>query len=175
MEVDLRYPIGKFQAKELYTEQEIQESIKRIESLPGNLEKVVSNLSDAQLDTPYREGGWTVRKVVHHVADSHTNAYIRVKWTLTESTPRIKAYDEKMWATTPETNASPELSLLLLSALHRKWVVLLRGIPFPDFGRQFQHPETNKFIRLDQLCTMYAWHGEHHLAHITSLIQRFNW
>jgi hypothetical protein len=116
-----------------------------------------------------------VRQVVHHVADSHMNAFIRVKWLLTEDTPTIKAYFEKLWATTPETIGSPALSLSLISALHEKWVFLLRQLPLEAFSRTFVHPHTQRVVRLDQLTGMYAWHGDHHTAHITSLRQRMNW
>lgn len=172
---DLKYPIGKFQPKDFYTPTELAGFITTIEELPTQLERAVASLTESQLDTPYREGGWTVRQVVHHVADSHTNAYIRFKWALTEDTPVIKAYDEKGWATTPETKASPVASLALLKALHQKWVILLRGMDASDFQKSIIHPETTKHIRLENLCGSYAWHGEHHLAHITSLKKRMGW
>lgn len=172
---DVRYPIGKFQPKDLYTRQEILEFIDRIDQLPLKLSKEVNSLTDGQFDTPYRDGGWTIRQVVHHVADSHTNAFVRCKWALTEDTPLIKAYEEKSWAVTPETKSSPQLSLQLLEALHRKWVVLLRSLNPEDFDKGFIHPETKKHIRLTTLTSTYAWHGEHHLAHITSLKKRMGW
>lgn len=172
---DLRYPIGKFQTKSSYTEEEINSFIQRIDVLPAAMQNAVKGLSNDQLSTPYREGGWTVRQVVHHVADSHMNAFIRVKWALTENTPMIKAYDEVTWALTPEVSAPPEISIELLTALHRKWVVLWRGLKSTDFSREFIHPDSKKNIRIDTLCGMYAWHGDHHLAHITSLKKRMNW
>ena len=173
---DLRYPIGKFTHKEEnHTASEVAAYIQRIESLPGKLEKVIQGLSEEQLDTPYRDGGWTVRQVIHHVPDSHMNAYIRFKWMLTEETPTIKAYNEKGWAETPETKADPSLSLPLLKSLHTKWIVLLRQLTPTDLQRQFIHPDTKKHIRMDNLIGMYAWHGEHHLAHITSLKDRKGW
>lgn len=172
---DLRYPIGKFSAQPTYKPQDVRERIARIASLPEKMQKAVQHLTDAQLDTPYREGGWTVRQVVHHVADSHSNAYIRVKWTLTEETPLIKAYEEKMWATTPETKEPPALSIALLKALHAKLVVLLGAIPFEQLKRQFTHPETQKHVSLDTMIDLYAWHGEHHLAHIENLKKRMGW
>ncbi|MBK5279298.1 MAG: bacillithiol transferase BstA [Bacteroidia bacterium] len=165
----LRYPIGKFLPKDEYANTEILQLIERIELLPAKLEKEVDTLSVKQLDTPYREGGWTVRQVIHHLADSHMNAYIRFKWTLTEETPMIKAYNEKAWAETAETNADPNLSLSLLKTLHAKWVVLLKGLSTNDLKKEFIHPETKKHIRLENLLGTYAWHGEHHLAHITSI------
>jgi hypothetical protein len=172
---DIRYPIGKFLAQETYSAEEIIQFIKRIEELPAKLEAVAGNLSDLQLSTPYREGGWTVRQVVHHIADSHMHAYIRTKWTLTESEPVIKAYLEKLWAETSENNSNPGISIAFLKSLHAKWVVLLRSIPPSELDRFFVHPETKRHVTLKTLMGMYAWHGEHHLAHITHLKQRLGW
>lgn len=175
MEDILRYPIGKFLPKDQYTKNEIDLFVSRIESLPAKLEQEVSTLLESQLDTPYRDGGWTVRQVIHHMADSHMNAYIRFKWTLTEETPMIKAYDEKAWADTPETKSDPNLSIALLKALHAKWAVSLKGLVTSDLKKEFIHPETKKHIRLENLMGMYAWHGEHHLAHITALKAKKGW
>lgn len=172
---DIRYPIGKFSAPENYTEEEIKNYIQRIESLPSKLETAIQNLNDQQLDTPYREGGWTVRQVVHHLADSHSHAYIRTKWTLTEGEPVIKAYLEKLWAETAETKSAPIISISLLKALHAKWVILLRSIAASDRERFFIHPDTKKQISINTIMGMYAWHGEHHLAHITNLKKQQNW
>jgi hypothetical protein len=172
---DLRYPIGKFIGKDSYSHAETLDSIGRIESLPGKVENAIAQLSADQLDTPYRDGGWTVRQVVHHLSDSHTNAYVRTKWTLTEETPTIKAYNEKMWAETPEVKADPSLSLLLLKALHAKWVVLLKQLTAEDLQKHFVHPETGKSVKVNTMISTYAWHGEHHLAHITSLKERMKW
>lgn len=173
--MDPRYPIGTFAAQESYTPAEIEAGIKRIESLPGRLADAIKNLSEAQLDTPYRDGGWTVRQVVHHVSDSHTNAYIRTKWTLTEATPTIKAYEEKEWATTAEMKLSPDLSISLLNALHAKWTALLKRLTPEELKKGFIHPETGKLIPLERLINLYAWHGDHHLAHITELKKRNGW
>ena len=162
----LRYPIGKFSAGDSYTLDEVASFIKRIEDLPSRIEAIVKNLSAAQLDTPYRDGGWTARQVLHHVPDSHLNAYVRIKWTLTEDTPTIKAYDEKAWAQTPEVNGDPALSLAVLKALHAKWVVLLRGLTLQEFEKKFFHPDSKKYVRIDQAIATYAWHGEHHLGHL---------
>lgn len=162
----LRYPIGKFTAKDAYTTNELLHCIERIENLPREVEKLVNSMTVKQLDTAYREGGWTARQVVHHMADSHMNAYVRLKWSLTESTPTIKAYDEKAWAQTPETKLDPFISIELLRALHVKWTALLRRLVPADFQKQFVHPETNKHMRLDRITAMYAWHGEHHLGHL---------
>jgi len=172
---DIRYPIGKFTPQESYTSDEISSFILRIEELPLKLESAIKNLSNHQLDTPYREGGWTVRQVVHHIADSHMNAYIRTKWTLTENEPIIKAYFEKLWAETGETQSPPEISLSFLKALHVKWVILLRSIPVDNLNRFFVHPDTKKQITIKTLMAMYAWHGEHHLAHITNLKKEKGW
>lgn len=172
---DPRYPIGKFPAKEAYTQNERSAFLDRIASLPTRLESAIHGLTNQQLDTPYRDGGWTVRQVVHHVADSHMNAYIRVKWTLTESSPTIKAYEEKGWAVTPETTSDPSLSIALLKALHNKWIILFRGLSADDLRRDFIHPSTKKSVKLEHLMGMYAWHGDHHLAHITELKKQQNW
>jgi hypothetical protein len=175
MEDILKYPIGKFSPQESYSENEILAAISRIEALPAKVEAAVKGLSASQLDTPYRDGGWTVRQVVHHLADSHMNAYIRFKWTITEETPTIKAYNEKAWAETPETSGSPELSINLLKPLHTKWVTLLKGLKSEQLKREYTHPETKKNAPLERIVNMYAWHGEHHLAHITELKKRKGW
>jgi hypothetical protein len=165
-EDELRYPIGKFSPKDSYSAEETKECINRIEALPGKVELLIKNFTSEQLETPYREGGWTARKVLHHLPDSHMNAYIRFKWTLTEDTPLIKAYDEKAWAETPETFLDPAISVQILKALHPKWVALLRLIKSEDLKKEFIHPETKKHIPLDRLIALYAWHGEHHLGHL---------
>jgi hypothetical protein len=172
---DLRYPIGKFSQKEEYTKSDLDGYIEQIEALPSRLEDKVKNLSDAQLDTPYREGGWTVRQVIHHLADSHMSAYIRVKWTITENSPVIKAYNEKLWAETPETKLDIAISLDLIRALHKKWASLLKVLSKEDFKKHFVHPETKRQIRIDTQTGIYAWHGEHHLAHINELKKRMGW
>lgn len=175
MSEDLRYPIGKFSPQENYTTQNLTEFIQRIADLPQKLEAATRNLNTSQLDTPYREGGWTVRQVIHHVADSHMNAYIRVKWTLTEDSPLIKAYFEKAWAETPETKADPSLSLNLIKSLHEKWVMLLSGLGSQELKKAFTHPDTKKLITLETLMGLYAWHGDHHLGHIIALRKRMGW
>jgi len=172
---DVKYPIDKYRAQELHTPEEISSFIQRIQSLPSRFDSAIKNLSNKQLDTPYREGGWSVRQVVHHIADSHLNAYIRVKWILTEETPVIKAYDEKAWAETGETKSAPEVSLALLKALHNKWVVLLKTLSTDQLKKELIHPATQKHLTLHNLIGMYAWHGDHHLAHITELKKRLNW
>lgn len=174
-EEQLKYPIGRFSPKESYTPEEVAACVQRIEGLPKNLENTVYRLIDEQLDTPYREDGWTVREVVHHLADSHLNAFIRVKWALTENEPTIKAYDEKAWAKTPETLLSPILSLNVLQDLHIKWVALLKSLSPEELAKSFVHPETGKTIQIDRMIALYAWHGEHHLAQITALKQKKGW
>jgi len=162
----LQYPIGKFTPKEAYTSEEISDLIRSIETVPNKIEDVFKKLTTKQLDTPYRLGGWTARQVLHHIPDSHMNAYIRIKWSLTEDTPLIKAYNEKTWAETYETKLDPALSVALLKSLHAKWVTLLRSLTQEDLQKSFIHPETGKNVRLDRLIALYAWHGEHHLGHL---------
>lgn len=174
-EEELRYPIGKFVAKENYTSDELREAIRKIETLPARLEEASRNLSDFQLDTPYRPDGWTLRQVLHHVPDSHSNAYIRFKWALTEDAPLIKAYNEKAWALTPETALSPKMSIDVLKALHIKWVTLMKSLSNEQLKRAYIHPDTGKLNRLDNMIAMYAWHGDHHLGHIESLKKRMGW
>ncbi len=161
-----RYPIGRFAARDNYSPQDIREGIERIRALPPAIAEVVNDFSAQQWDTPYRDGGWTARQVLHHLADSHLNAYIRFKWTLTEDTPTIKAYDEKLWALTPETRLDAAISLTLLTALHPKWTALLEALHADDLRRQYIHPETGKHVPLDRMIALYAWHGEHHLGHL---------
>ena len=172
---DPRYPIGKFEWRGDLTAQQREECIRKIAELPKNLRAAVRGLSPQQLDTPYREGGWTVRQVVHHVADSHLNAYTRCKLALTEREPKIKGYDEARWAELSDTRDTPvEVSLALLEALHQRWVILWRGLKEHDFLRTYQHPASG-VNSLQQVLAQYAWHGAHHLAHITSLRQRMGW
>jgi len=173
--IDPRYPIGKFSPQQSYSAEEVKKNLRRIASLPEKLATAVQSLDNSQLDTPYRDGGWTIRQVIHHIADSHLNAYIRTKWTLTENSPIIKAYDEKSWATTPENIAPPELSLNILTALHIKWVELLDSLPPELLKKEFIHPDTKKQVAIDRLIATYAWHGEHHLAHITGLKDKNEW
>lgn len=172
---DDRYPVGAFKGKESYSGEEIESLIKQIEGLPDRLEATIKGFSQSQLDTPYRTEGWTVRQVIHHVADSHMNAYIRMKWTLTENRPIIKAYDEKAWAETPETKLDVELSLHLIKSLHVKWTALIRSFSDNDLKKEFIHPETNKAVSMMRMIALYAWHGNHHLAHITTLKEKKGW
>lgn len=172
---DLRYPIGRFQPLEAYTQQQNINNIQTLAAFPARLAEVVATLTPAQLGTPYREGGWTVRQTIHHVADSHLHAYIRTKWLLTEDTPTIKAYQEKRWAETGENEADIQLSLALIHVHDAKWVALLKTVSPADFARQFYHPDNKKHVRLDTLVASYAWHGEHHAMHIQRLKERMRW
>ena len=168
----LRYPIGRFTPQESYTKQELDQCIGRIQSLPGRIETLINNFSQKQFDTVYRDGGWTARQVVHHVSDSHMNAYIRFKWALTETTPTIKAYDEKLWAETPDVKLDPKISLNILKALHPKWTALLSSMTAEDLKKEYIHPETKKINRLDRIVAMYAWHGDHHLGHLKIVAEK---
>ena len=171
----LRYPIGRFQPPAVIAPEDREKALDAIETLPGRLAEAVEGLSDDQLDTPYRPGGWTVLQLVHHVADSHSNAVIRWRWALTEEEPTIKAYDERAWAELPDARSLPVVaSLDLLTALHRRWVALLRALPNESFERRFIHPE-NGPTRLDRALLLYAWHGDHHVAHVTALRRRQGW
>ena len=172
---DPRYPIGKFLPIEGTDDADRSSAISAIAALPSELREVVAGLTEAQLGTPYREGGWTVRQVVHHVPDSHLNAYTRFKLTLTESDPTIRTYDEASWATLADASGAPvEASLILLDGLHARWVALLRSLEARDFARTLQHPEVGA-LDLNTLLGIYAWHGRHHVAHITELRNRMSW
>ncbi|HET7584411.1 MAG TPA: putative metal-dependent hydrolase [Gemmatimonadaceae bacterium] len=172
---DLRYPIGRFERPTTLSAAERASCIDDIAAAPGNLRNAVDGLSDAQLDTPYRPGGWTVRQVVHHVPDSHLNAYVRFRLGLTRDGPRITTYDEARWAELPDARTMPAApSLQLLDGLHQRWVALLRSMDAADFARTISHPEMGD-VSLDDLLALYAWHGKHHAAHITSLREREGW
>lgn len=172
---DLRYPIGKFTYKDSPTPEERVQLIQQIEQAPAKLRAAVSGLSQRQLDTPYRPEGWTVRQVAHHVPDSHLNAYVRFKLALTEDEPTIKPYAEDRWAKLADTQATPvEVSLALLESLHDRWVRLLRSLEPQDWKRTFRHPELG-VMSLEKTLSLYAWHGRHHVAHITSLRERNGW
>jgi len=175
MEQDLRYPIGKYIAQP-FTDKQLQEWLIDIKNLPQHLENAVLNLDAPQLDTPYREGGWMVKQVVHHVADSHMNAYTRFKLGLTENNPAIKPYDEVAWAEMKDSLEMPiNISLTLLHALHSRWYYFLKDVTEADLQRTVFHPEHKKEMTLWHLLGMYAWHSRHHVAHITSLRERMKW
>jgi uncharacterized damage-inducible protein DinB len=172
---DVRYPIGRFALVTPLTPTQRADCIEQIAAAPDQLRRAVAGLDAGQLDTPYRPGGWTVRQVVHHVPDSHLNAYTRFKLACTEDTPTVKTYDEARWAELPEARTAPiDVSLQLLEALHRRWVLFLRSLRPPDFARTVRHPEWGT-PSVDDLLAQYAWHGRHHTAHITTLRERLGW
>lgn len=172
---DLRYPIGKFQFEGSLTAAQRAVCIDQIAETPARLRDAVRGLTEEQLQTPYRPEGWTVRQVVHHVPDSHMNSYVRFKLALTMDQPTINAYPENVWAELPDAKLPEiEVSLNLLEMLHKRWVVFLRSLREQDFQRQFRHPELG-LVTLERNLTLYAWHGRHHTAHITSLRNRQGW
>jgi uncharacterized damage-inducible protein DinB len=175
-ETDPRYPVGKFnRPSTVLTADERRELIQQIAATPARMREAVAGLDESQLDTPYRDGGWTVRQVVHHVPDSHMNAYTRVKLALTEEQPTIKPYDEAAWAKLNDVRDTPiETSLVLLETLHQRWDTILRAMTDADFERTLLHPDMG-VMTLDALIAMYAWHGRHHVGHITSLRSRVGW
>jgi len=173
---ELKYPIGHFIRPAKINPQIVRDWIAQIEALPVNVSDLVTTLSKTQLETPYRPGGWTVRQLVHHLADSHHHSYIRFKWALTEDNPVIKPYLEKKWAQLPDAVSGPiDLSLNHLEAVHAKLVYLLNGLSTEDLKKTFIHPDGNTETTLEENIGRYAWHGNHHLAHIQSLIDRNNW
>ena len=173
---DLRFPTGRFSSvKRPLTDEERASKIDAIRSAPARIRSAVSGLSDAQLDTPYRDGGWTVRQVVHHVVDSHLNAYIRFRLALTEEKPTIRPYQEKLWAELPDAKTLPvEPSLAILDGVHARWVALLESLQPPQFLRPLDHPEVGE-MTVDMMLELYGWHGRHHEAHITGLRARSGW
>lgn len=172
---DLQYPIGKFQPKSEITDDERRQLISQIEETPTKLRAAVQGLGKKQLDTPYRDGGWTVRQVVHHVPDSHWNGYVRFKLGVTENHPTIKPFEQQLWAELPDArSALIDISLDLLESLHKRWVLFLKSMKPVDFARTINHPE-NGVQNLDYVLQLYAWHGCHHTAHITTLRERMSW
>lgn len=172
---DPKFPIGKFNGQPPANEQERQKFLRDIEETPSNLRAAIKGLSEQQLNTPYREGGWTVRQVIHHVPDSHLNSYIRFKWALTEDVPTIKPYYEDRWAELPDSRNTPvEVSLTLLDSLHQRWTNLLHSLSNEDWKKSFRHPELG-VVSLEKALALYAWHGRHHVAHITALRERMGW
>jgi len=172
---DLRYPIGRFKAVIPVTNELRGASINAIDGLPARMREAVAGLNEGQLDTAYRPGGWTVRQVVHHVADSHMNGYIRIKLALTEDTPTIKPYDENAWSSLADMRLPVAVSLSLLDGIHTRWVAVYQAMAADQFSRSFVHPELGAEMTLDQHLQMYAWHSHHHLAHITELRRRERW
>jgi uncharacterized damage-inducible protein DinB len=173
--MDPRYPVGKYQPPADVTSAKRNEAIREIAGNPQKIRAAINGLSDAQLETPYRDGGWTLRQVVHHVADSHMNAYVRFRLALTETEPTIKPYEEAAWAKLEDAAHAPvEVSLKLLGPLHERWVGLLRSMKDDEFARTFRHPE-HGVRTLDWMLFLYAWHGNHHTAHITELRKQKGW
>jgi len=172
---DPRYPIGRAETKPVLSEEERRAAIEAIAATPANLRAAVAGLTPEQLDTPYRDGGWTVRQVIHHVPDSHMNAYVRFKLALTEDEPAIKTYAEDRWAQLADSRTTPiEVSLLLLETLHNRWDTVLRTMTPEDFQRPLLHPDHGR-ITLDRMLSLYSWHGRHHVAHVTALRERMGW
>jgi hypothetical protein len=172
---DLRYPVGEFRFPDSVSAQDLIKFVDQIAETPVHLRAAIAGLSESQLDTPYRPGGWTVRQLAHHVPDSHLNSYVRFRLALTEDQPVIKPYEEKRWAELPDARSMPvEPSLALLENLHARWVPLLRSLSDADWKRSFRHPELG-LVSLENNAALYAWHGRHHVAHITALRQRMGW
>jgi uncharacterized damage-inducible protein DinB len=172
---DPRYPIGKFSFDGTLTEKKKAQYLDDIEQTPARLRAAVQGLSDKQLDTPYRDGGWTVRQVVHHVPDSHLNSYVRFKLALTEDQPTIRPYLENLWAELPDAKTAPtELSLALLESLHKRWMLTLRALTPEEWKRSFRHPEMG-LLSLEKTLALYSWHGRHHATHVTALRDRMGW
>lgn len=172
---DPRYPVGKFERKGALSPAERTQKIESLAAAPAKFRAAIAGLDNAQLDTPYRDGGWTVRQVIHHLADSHLNSSIRFRMALTENEPTITAYNEKLWAELSDARTAPvEISLAMLDALHNRWVLLLKSFGPADFAKTFRHPEHGA-MSLDDALSLYEWHGRHHAAHITSLRAAKNW
>lgn len=172
----IKYPIGRYIAPTEFNPQLIKGWIAAIEALPTWLDPCIENLDEAQLEVPYRDGGWNSRQVIHHIADSHMNAYVRLKLTLTEDNPTIKPYDENKWAVLDDVESVPvNISITLLHALHRRWAAQLRNLSHSDWERTYFHPEQNKSVPIWQMTALYAWHGRHHMEQIRTLRERMGW
>jgi DinB superfamily len=174
MTVDLSFPVGRFDRTATWTADSRRKAIEDIAALPGQMRQAVAGLTDAQLDTPYRPGGWTVRQLVHHVADSHMNGYIRLKLALTEDHPTIKPYEQDAWAALPDARLPIAISLSILDAVHARWSVLWRAVTEEQFRRTFMHPDLGP-LTIETHAHLYAWHSRHHVAHITALRSREGW
>ncbi|MBA3706243.1 MAG: putative metal-dependent hydrolase [Bacteroidetes bacterium] len=168
----LKYPIGKFEFGKAYSSPDNQKHISIIEKFPQELKTLVAQLSPGKLEKSYRPNGWTARQIIHHIADSHMNAYIRTKWTLTEDAPIIKAYNQDLWANLEDSKcASPEVSLPLIEAIHQRWVYLLKTLTDADLQKKYIHPEQNREFKLDELLALYAWHGKQHYEHLNIILK----
>jgi len=174
--MDPRYPVGKLEIPANITPALRMQMLDEIAATPAKFRAAFKGLSESQLDTPYREGGWTLRQVAHHVPDSHLNAYCRLKFALTENKPTIKPYDESLWANLADTRETPvETSLVLLESLHARWDRLWRSLKTEDFARPLIHPDYPDLKNIDWLLCVYSWHGRHHTAHVTNLRQQKGW
>jgi hypothetical protein len=162
----MKYPIGPFDRTTPYTDERIQAAIADIEAFPNQLRLKLDGITSLQLNTPYRDGGWTIRQVVHHLADSHMNAFMRFKLALTEDNPTIKPYHQDGWASTADNLTGIELSVSILDGIHARLAAILKSMSAEDWSRTFVHPEQNRTITLGETCCLYAWHGNHHIAHI---------
>ena len=172
----LQYPIGRFVRPVEVSEEEISRAIVIISEFPDKIQRAVENLDDEQLDTPYRPDGWTIRQVVHHCADSHMNAYMRFKLALTEETPTIKPYAQTRWASLIDSQVlPPDISIVIIKGIHARWVTIMDGMSDEEWDRRLIHPDQGAAQSLKQVVRMYEWHSEHHLAHVTGLIERMNW
>ncbi len=169
----LKYPIGKFKAPVSYTNEDIRALTNTIREFPGRLRQAVIGLNEKQLDTQYRTGGWSIRQVIHHVADSHMNALMRIKWALTEENPTIKPYEEADWALLPDYRMPIEPSLKIIEGIHQHWVALLESFTEDQWNRTYLHPESGSTSQLKKVLALYAWHSKHHLAHITETTKKF--
>ncbi|MGZ3872717.1 MAG: YfiT family bacillithiol transferase [Mucilaginibacter sp.] len=170
----MKYPTGKFKAPVSYTNEDLRTWITVIKEFPGRLRQAIITLNEKQLDTPYRTGGWTLRQVVHHVADSHMNSLMRFKWALTEDNPTIKPYEEGDWALLPDYRLPVEPSLRILEGLHLRWAALLESFTEEEWTRTFLHPASGETMPLKKALALYAWHSKHHLAHITETVKKFD-
>ena len=172
---DLQYPVGRFSYSGSLSAEDRARSIAALRELPSRLRAAVEGLSENQLDTPYRPGGWTVRQVVHHVADSHMNSFVRFRLALTEDNPTVKPYDEKLWAELEDSRAEEaEVSLVLIDALHRRWVRMLESLTDAEWSRTYLHPDDG-LVTVEKALAIYDWHGRHHTAHVVSLRERMGW
>lgn len=172
---DAQFPVGRFSPPAAITPQDRERFLREIDEAPGRMRAAVAGLSEEQLDTPYRDGGWTVRQVVHHVPDSHMNSYVRFRLALTEEEPTIRPYHEDRWAELADARTAPvEVSLALLESIHRRWTLLLRSLTGEQWTLRFRHPDMG-LVPLDRNLALYAWHGRHHVAHVTSLRDRKGW
>jgi hypothetical protein len=169
----MKYPAGKFKPPVSYTTEDLRHWITIIKEFPGRLRHAIINLSEKQLDVPYRTGGWTLRQVVHHVADSHMNSLMRFKWALTEHNPTIKPYEEADWALLPDYRLPVESSLRIIEGIHLHWVALLESFTEEEWNRTFLHPQSGDTMQLKKAVALYAWHSKHHLAHVTETIKKF--